>query len=91
MTSTGRPRRYRGIPAASVAVLAATTMLGGCGDHAYSGALIGAGAGAIAGQAVGHNTESTLGGAAIGAGIGYIVGSEYGHTRRPHGGHGHGH
>ena len=68
------------IRAASFAgLLAAATMLGGCSNRAYSGALIGAGVGAVAGQAIGGDSESTVGGAAIGAGIGYFVGSDYGH------------
>ena len=40
------------------------------------GALIGAGAGAIVGQAIGHNTGGTLIGAAVGGMLGYIVGNE---------------
>ncbi|MCI5144485.1 MAG: glycine zipper 2TM domain-containing protein [Candidatus Electrothrix sp. AR3] len=40
------------------------------------GAAGGAGAGAIAGQAIGHDTQSTLLGAAIGGVLGYIVGNE---------------
>jgi hypothetical protein len=51
----------------------------GCGDSASSGgkgALLGAGLGALAGQAIGGDTESTLIGAAVGAGAGYIIGNE---------------
>ncbi|OQM76959.1 YMGG-like glycine zipper-containing protein [Manganibacter manganicus] len=40
-----------------------------------TGALLGAGAGALAGQAIGGDTKSTLIGAASGAAIGGIVGS----------------
>ena len=40
------------------------------------GAAGGAGIGAIAGQAIGRNTESTLLGAAVGGLLGYIVGNE---------------
>lgn len=40
------------------------------------GAVGGAGAGAILGQAIGHNTEGTLIGAAAGGLLGYIVGNE---------------
>lgn len=40
------------------------------------GAVIGASAGAIAGQAIGHNTEGTLIGLAVGGLLGYITGNE---------------
>ncbi len=93
MTRTDRSRRHRARLATSCAgLLAATTMVGGCSNHAQSGALIGAGVGAVAGQAIGRNTESTVGGALIGAGVGYAVGSNYERVGRRHGhGHGHGH
>jgi len=51
-------------------------LLGACDNSAKSGTLIGAGGGALAGQAIGGNTEGTLIGAGIGALGGYIVGSE---------------
>lgn len=41
-----------------------------------SGAGLGAAGGALVGQAIGHNTESTLIGAAVGTMAGYIVGNE---------------
>ncbi|MCP4759457.1 MAG: glycine zipper 2TM domain-containing protein [Planctomycetes bacterium] len=50
--------------------------LAACDNSAQSGTLIGAGGGALAGQAIGHNTESTLIGAGVGALGGYIVGNE---------------
>lgn len=40
------------------------------------GGATGAGAGAIIGQAIGHNTEATLIGMAVGGMLGYIVGNE---------------
>ncbi|MFO7806838.1 MAG: glycine zipper domain-containing protein [Candidatus Moraniibacteriota bacterium] len=48
----------------------------GCarGYNAQYGALLGAGAGALSGQALGHDTESTLLGTAIGAGAGFMAG-----------------
>ena len=49
--------------------------LGGCSD-AEAGALLGAGLGALAGQAIGNDTEATVIGTAIGAGVGYAVGNE---------------
>jgi flagellar basal body-associated protein FliL len=48
----------------------------GCESDAQTGALIGTGAGALAGQAIGRNTTSTLIGAGIGAGAGYMIGNE---------------
>ncbi|MHC4768196.1 MAG: glycine zipper 2TM domain-containing protein [Planctomycetota bacterium] len=49
--------------------------LGGCND-AQAGALLGAGIGALAGQAIGHDTGSTVIGTAVGAGAGYVIGNE---------------
>jgi hypothetical protein len=51
-------------------------LFSGCasGYNAQYGALLGAGAGALSGQAIGHNTESTLLGTAIGAGAGFMAG-----------------
>ncbi|MFZ5797413.1 MAG: glycine zipper 2TM domain-containing protein [Desulfobulbus sp.] len=40
------------------------------------GAIGGGAAGALIGQAIGHNTEATLIGAAVGTMLGYIVGNE---------------
>lgn len=40
------------------------------------GLIIGGGTGAIVGQAVGHNPESTIVGAAVGGVVGLIIGSE---------------
>ena len=48
----------------------------GCESDAQTGALIGTGAGAGIGQAIGHNTESTLIGGAVGGGAGYMIGNE---------------
>ena len=71
----------------SVAVLAGLLgsmgLLGGCNDS-QSAALFGAGFGALAGQAIGHDTESTLLGTAIGAGAGYIIGNESDKATRDH-------
>jgi len=48
----------------------------GCaGYRTETGAAIGAGAGALAGQAIGHNTESTLIGTALGGLTGAVVGN----------------
>ena len=48
--------------------------LSGCATKAENGALIGAGAGALLGQAIGGNTGSTV----IGAGVGAIAGAAIG-------------
>jgi uncharacterized protein YcfJ len=48
----------------------------GCESDAQTGALIGTAAGAGIGQAIGHNTESTLIGAGVGGGAGYMIGNE---------------
>lgn len=48
----------------------------GCESDAQTGALLGTAAGAGVGQAIGHDTESTLIGAGVGAGAGYMLGSE---------------
>lgn len=48
----------------------------GCESKAGTGALIGAGVGALAGQAIGHDTTGTLIGAGAGAAGGYIIGNE---------------
>lgn len=48
----------------------------GCKTQGQSGALIGSGIGALAGQAIGGDTGGTLIGAAVGGGIGYIIGNE---------------
>ena len=46
----------------------------GCETKSQTGALKGAGVGALAGQAIGGSTKGTLTGAAIGAGAGYVIG-----------------
>jgi len=46
----------------------------GCASKAENGALIGAGTGALLGQAIGGNTGSTV----IGAGVGAIAGAAIG-------------
>lgn len=45
-------------------------------NKGISGLLLGAGGGALAGQAIGRDTESTLIGTAVGTMVGYIVGNE---------------
>jgi hypothetical protein len=60
----------------TVAVVILTVFSAGCDTAGKSGTLIGAGGGALAGQAIGHNTTGTLIGAGVGAIGGYIVGNE---------------
>ena len=48
----------------------------GCQTDAQTGSLFGAGLGALAGQAIGHDTGATLLGTAIGASVGYVIGNE---------------
>ncbi|MCG6929430.1 MAG: glycine zipper 2TM domain-containing protein [Desulfofustis sp.] len=45
-------------------------------NNGIGGLLLGAGGGAIAGQMIGRNTESTLIGTAVGTMVGYMVGNE---------------
>lgn len=59
-----------------IAATISTVFIPGCDSAGKSGTLIGAGAGALAGQAIGGNTTGTLVGAGIGAVGGYVVGNE---------------
>ena len=59
-----------------VAVSLGLVFAAGCESDAQTGALIGTGIGALAGQAIGGDTESTLLGAGIGAVGGYMIGNE---------------
>jgi uncharacterized protein YcfJ len=59
-----------------IAATISTVFIPGCDSAGKSGTLIGAGAGALAGQAIGGNTTGTLVGAGVGAVGGYIVGNE---------------
>ncbi|MGD8786974.1 MAG: glycine zipper domain-containing protein [Phycisphaerales bacterium] len=59
-----------------ISVSLGLVLVGGCESDAQTGALIGAGVGAVAGQAIGGDTEGTLIGAGAGAVGGYIIGNE---------------
>jgi hypothetical protein len=48
----------------------------GCETKKQSGALAGAGVGALIGQMAGGSTQATLVGAAVGTGVGYVIGNE---------------
>ncbi len=52
-------------------------------DKAVDGLLIGAGGGALLGQAFGGDTEATLIGGAVGGALGYIIGKEHVKDRHP--------
>ena len=56
----------------------ATASYANAGDRALAGLAIGGGTGAVIGQAVGQNVESTLLGATVGGAIGLIIGNELG-------------
>jgi len=64
------------ISACSAVLCVGVLSLGGCATEAQTGGFAGAGIGALAGQAIGHDTESTLIGAAVGGAAGYIIGNE---------------
>ena len=59
-----------------VAVSLGLVFAAGCESDAQTGALIGTGVGALAGQAIGGDTEATLIGAGVGAVGGYMIGNE---------------
>ncbi len=62
--------------ALAVLLVANTMFTCGCETKAQTGAAVGAGGGALAGQAIGRDTKSTLIGAGIGAAAGYIIGNQ---------------
>ena len=57
-------------------LLGVVAYMAGCETKAQTGTAIGAGVGAVAGQAIGHNTKSTLIGTGVGAVGGYMIGNE---------------
>ncbi|MBP0614373.1 YMGG-like glycine zipper-containing protein [Jiella mangrovi] len=69
----------------TIAVVAAVTMLAaGCTTedrYTAGGAVAGGAVGALAGQAIGRDTTSTLAGAAIGAGVGAVAGNVIGRSK----------
>jgi uncharacterized protein YcfJ len=84
MTKTRSSRRSFAVRAVLAVGLAGCIALGGGCNDAQSGALLGAGIGALAGQAIGHDTGSTLIGTAVGAGAGYVVGNESDKAKQPY-------
>jgi hypothetical protein len=59
-----------------IAVSLALIISSGCETKKQSGALAGAGVGALIGQMAGGSTQATLIGAAVGTGVGYVIGNE---------------
>ena len=59
-----------------IAMSLGLAFVAGCESDAQTGALICAGIGAAAGQAIGGDTEATLIGAGAGAAGGYMIGNE---------------
>ena len=57
-------------------VILGLAFMPGCESSAQTDALIGTGIGAVAGQAIGRDTKSTLIGAAVGGAGGYVIGNE---------------
>jgi len=77
--NAGKSHRFRTLLTlgAGISMCSAVLFLGsGCESDAQTGALLGAGIGALAGQAIGRDTTGTLIGTAVGAGAGYAVGNE---------------
>ncbi len=66
------------ILAATILMVSFTGAISAQADHnnGLNGLIIGAGGGAIAGQAIGRNTEATLIGTAVGSLLGYVIGNE---------------
>ena len=56
--------------------LIGSSFLFGCQGAGQNGSFLGAGIGALAGQAIGGDTEATLIGTSIGAVVGYAIGNE---------------
>ena len=67
-----------GTPMRLAAALAAASvfLVSGCATQGGTGATVGTGIGALAGNLIGGDTEATLIGAAVGAGVGYLIGNE---------------
>ena len=59
-----------------IAFFSLSACAGGPQNRSQAGAIQGSAGGALLGQAIGHNTESTLIGAAVGTMLGYMVGNE---------------
>lgn len=60
----------------TIAALSIATSVHAGQQNSLGGLIIGAGSGALMGQAIGRDTESTLVGTAVGSVLGYIIGNE---------------
>ena len=69
-------QRIRFAIACLLILTVASLTVAGCATKSQTGALAGAGMGALIGQVIGRNTVGTLIGAGVGAGIGYLIGNE---------------
>ncbi len=59
-----------------IIAVVAVFLLSSCANMGQTGAVVGAAGGAILGQAIGRDAESTQIGAAIGGMLGYVIGNE---------------
>jgi len=66
-----------------ISTVAAMVLFSGCAEtNAEKGALLGAGGGALVGQAIGHDTKSTVIGAALGGIAGAAIGDSQDKSRK---------
>lgn len=65
----------------TVSLILSLCNIASANDRGVNGLIIGGGAGAIMGQAVGRNVESTIIGATVGGIIGAVIGAESSHHR----------
>jgi hypothetical protein len=72
----GTRRMHASLKLMAALATACTLAVTGCATQGGSGAAIGTGIGALAGNLIGGDTEATLIGAAVGAGVGYLIGNE---------------
>ena len=63
----------------TLSLIASLGSIANANDRGVGGLIIGSGAGAIMGQAVGRNVESTIIGATVGGIVGAVIGSESSH------------
>lgn len=76
MFKSGKEQAMKTRIIGGLTLLVLITYMAGCETKAGTGAAVGAGGGALAGQAIGRNTEGTLIGAGVGAVGGYLIGNE---------------
>ena len=66
----------------TLSLIVSSGSIANANDRGVNGLIIGGGAGAIMGQAVGRNVESTIIGATVGGIIGAVLGAEGSHSYR---------